>query len=390
MSLWQACLREMKKVSDPKVFVFYGPSSELANHFEIGEPSSYLTLLQFVVRLDASRTIGNRSPLEFEEKKLVVWPEEFFGVKDNFVHSFWRNILETGLESVYFSNPPDILLRQAKIQNLHIEEKRFDYTQVDTGVIKSTLNELNASIIGQGHSIRSLARSLTSLINSHKKPIVVMLYGPTGVGKTESAKIVSNSLGGEATRLQFSMLQTGSLADYLYGSRISNRSFASDLLERRSNVIIFDEFDKTSSVFHSAFYQFFDEGIFVDKNYKVDVANTLVVCTSNYDSEKAIKEHLGDALSSRFSAFIKFSSLDTQDKKTIASQKIDSIYDSYPSDVRSLIDVDFIKQNLINKLSEAANVREISNYVEYIMSDYILKAIDQSNSSSEDSDGSAL
>lgn len=375
-------------MSKPNVFVFYGPSSELVNHFEIGEPSSYLTLLQFVVRLDASRIIGNRTPLEFEEKTLVVWPEEFFGVKDNFVHSFWRNILETDLENVYISNPPDILLRQAKIQSLHIEEKRFNYTQVDTGVIKSTLEELNTSIVGQDYSVRSLARSLTSLINSNKKPIVVMLYGPTGVGKTESAKIVSNSLGGEATRLQFSMLQTGSLADYLYGSRTSNRSFASDLLERRSNVIIFDEFDKTSSVFHSAFYQFFDEGIFVDKNYKVDVTNTLIVCTSNYDSEKAIKEHLGDALSSRFSAFIKFNPLDIEDKKIIVTQKINSIYSSYPSDIKTLIDIQFIKENLIDKLSEATNVREISNYIEYIMSDYILKAIDQS--SSEDSDDSAL
>lgn len=71
------------------------------------------------------------------------------------------------------------------------------------------------------------------------------------------------------------MLQTGSLADYLYGSSVSGRSFAADLLERQSNVVIFDEFDKTGSVFHSAFYQLFDEGIFVDKNYSVDMTNTL-------------------------------------------------------------------------------------------------------------------
>ena len=40
------------------------------------------------------------------------------------------------------------------------------------------------------------------------KPVVLMLYGPSGVGKTESAKSISNAMGGELLRVQFSMMQT--------------------------------------------------------------------------------------------------------------------------------------------------------------------------------------
>ena len=43
---------------------------------------------------------------------------------------------------------------------------------------------------------------------THGKPVVLMLYGPSGVGKTESAKSISKSLGGDLLRIQFSMMQT--------------------------------------------------------------------------------------------------------------------------------------------------------------------------------------
>ena len=46
--------------------------------------------------------------------------------------------------------------------------------------------------------------------------------------------------------------------------RLHQKSFAKDLLARDSNVILLDEFDKANSIFHSAFYQLFDEGIFED------------------------------------------------------------------------------------------------------------------------------
>jgi ATP-dependent Clp protease ATP-binding subunit ClpA len=356
---------------------FYGPSSELSSTYQLENLTSYITLLQLASRFDTARLISNKSLLQLEEEALVVWPEEFFGVRDNFTNSLWRNILETNLQKVYIANPPRLLVEQAKLLGLDVSEQSHNYQKVSLGLIKKVTDQLRAQIVGQDQAISLLSRALASMLNEQKKPVVVMLYGPTGIGKTESAKIIARALGGEASRIQFSMMQTNSLVEFLYGSRINSRSFAADLLERQSNVVIFDEFDKTGSTFHSAFYQLFDEGIFIDKNYRVDMQNSLIVCTSNYTSPEEIRKHLGDPLSSRFSAFIKYEPLSQSAKTTIIQQKIDQIYESYPHELQKSIDKVHIERHFMHAISKLDNVREITNAIEYIVSDFILKSLDK-------------
>ena len=53
-----------------------------------------------------------------------------------------------------------------------------------------------------------------------------MLYGPSGVGKTESAKSISKTMGGELLRIQFSMMQTAEAYNYVFGAEHSKGSFA--------------------------------------------------------------------------------------------------------------------------------------------------------------------
>ncbi len=362
-----------------EVNFFYGPGDKLGETYDLQSVGSHITLLQLASKLDAARLLSSKELLNFEEDTLIVWPEEFFGVRDNFTNSLWRNVLETNLQKVYVVNPPKLLVEQAKLLfgPGSVTERNHSYKSISLDLIKEVSGSLDSTIVGQDEAIQSLPRCLVSLMNTEKKPVVVMLYGPTGVGKTESAKIIAKALGGEASRIQFSMLQTGSLAEYLYGSRVNSRSFAADLLERQSNVVIFDEFDKTGSAFHSAFYQLFDEGIFVDKNYSVDMTNTLIVCTSNYSSPQEIRQHLGEPLSSRFSAFIKYAPLDLAAKTTIIKQKINKLYESYPEDIRQAINKDDIEQRFMPLLYKLSNVREITNYIEHIMSNSILASVEE-------------
>lgn len=80
---------------------------------------------------------------------------------------------------------------------------------------------------------------------------------------------------------------------HTFGGAHYEPSFAKELLDRESNVILLDEFDKAYSVFHSAFYQLFDEGIYEDQNYRLELFKSIIICTSNYKSEDDIKSHLG-------------------------------------------------------------------------------------------------
>lgn len=365
-----------------EVNFFYGPGDRIGDTYDLRSVGSHITLLQLASKLDTARLLSSRELLKFTEDTLIVWPEEFFGVRDNFTNSLWRNVLETNLRKVYVVNPPKLLVEQAKLLfgPESVTERNHPYSSISLDLINEVSSSLDSAIVGQDEAIQSLPRCLVSLMNTEKKPVVVMLYGPTGVGKTESAKIIASALGGEATRIQFSMLQTGSLAEYLYGSRVNSRSFAADLLERQSNVVIFDEFDKTGSAFHSAFYQLFDEGIFVDKNYSVDMTNTLIVCTSNYSSPQEIRQHLGEPLSSRFSAFIRYTPLDQAAKTTIIMQKISKLYESYPEEVKQAIDKDEIEKRFMPLLCKLSNVREITSYIEHIMSDFILASAERKGS----------
>ena len=94
-------------------------------------------------------------------------------------------------------------------------------------------------------------------------------------------------------------MQSQEAYNYVFGGEHSRSSFAKDLECRETNIVLIDEFDKVNSIFYNAFYEMFDEGMFVDTNYQVDVRNCIFICTSNFKNEDAIKKNLGPAMFSR-------------------------------------------------------------------------------------------
>ena len=72
----------------------------------------------------------------------------------------------------------------------------------------------------------------------------MLFYGSSGIGKTETANFISACLEEKIFRKQFSMFQNNQFSTYLFGGAHYEKSFAKDLLDRESNVILLDEFDK--------------------------------------------------------------------------------------------------------------------------------------------------
>ena len=151
------------------------------------------------------------------------------------------------------------------------------------------------------------------------------------------------------------MYQNGEFANYLFGGRYNEKSFAKDLLGRDSNVILLDEFDKANTIFHSAFYQLFDEGIYEDQNYKVGVRHGIVICTSNYLSIEEIKEKLGAPIYNRFDAIIRFDDLSDDAKTKIAVDYLNAINEDIPPEINL--------ERLLKYVKRLNNAREIQHLI---------------------------
>lgn len=109
------------------------------------------------------------------------------------------------------------------------------------------------------------------------------------------------------------------------------------MLSRESNVILIDEFDKVDSNFYNAFYELFDEGRYVDTNYEVDLRHTIFLCTSNFMSDKEIKNALGPAMYSRIGSCIEYSELNKNQKIVIINKWYSEITGILNEDERKVI-----------------------------------------------------
>lgn len=152
-------------------------------------------------------------------------------------------------------------------------------------------SRLHERVIGQELAIKSISgalrRSRTGVRNE-KRPIGSFLFlGPTGVGKTETAKALATVIfGREETmmRLDMSEFQGADALNRLIGSFAENKAgILANLLRQTSyGVLLLDEFEKTHRDVLNLFLQILDEGFFSDMSGKrVNARNIIFIATSN-------------------------------------------------------------------------------------------------------------
>ena len=107
-------------------------------------------------------------------------------------------------------------------------------------------------------------------------------------------------------------------------------------------------FDKVNHSLYNAFYQPFDEGIFVDTNYEVDIRNGILILTSNFATEAEIKQGLETAMYSRIGACIAFDDLPVEARQTIAQRHFDEVYGCLDSDDKAVIDSTEMLPNVLH------------------------------------------
>ncbi len=160
-------------------------------------------------------------------------------------------------------------------------------------------DDLKAHVIGQDEAVETVSRAIRrsrSGLASHTKPIGSFLFlGPTGVGKTETAKALARQLFNDEhalTRIDMSEYMESHSVARLIGAPPGYVGFEeggqlTEAVRRRPySVVLFDEIEKAHPQVFNIFLQIFDEGRLTDsKGVTVDFRNTIIIMTSNLGSE---------------------------------------------------------------------------------------------------------
>jgi len=153
---------------------------------------------------------------------------------------------------------------------------------------------LHKRVIGQNEAITTISNAMRRSragVHNEKRPIGSFLFiGPTGVGKTETAKSLADVFfGGEnmLARLDMSEFSGDDALHRLIGSFEKSQVgiLTKVIKERPYGVILLDEFEKSSVEVHNLFLQILDEGFYSDmKGKKVNARSSIFIMTSNAGS----------------------------------------------------------------------------------------------------------
>lgn len=211
-------------------------------------------------------------------------------------------------------------------------------------------NLIHQKMIDQEEAVLTVANTLRRAaadLRDKNKPIGSFLFvGPTGVGKTELAKILSWIYFegvGQFLRFDMSEYQAGSSIDKLIGKSGEEGLLTESVRHNPYSLILLDEFEKAEPKILTLFLQVLDDGRLTDGTGRtVDFTNTIIIATSNAGSllvaqglkegksfetvEKQVREELLKAFSpelvNRFDEIVVFKPLSSEDLAKIVRLKL--------------------------------------------------------------------
>jgi len=216
---------------------------------------------------------------------------------------------------------------------------------------------LSKYLIGQQEAVKSVSRAIRrsrSGVASNKRPIGSFVFmGPTGVGKTELAKVLAREVfGSENSLIKIDMSEFGEKhnTSRLLGAPAGYVGYEdggqlTDKIKRQPySVVLFDEIEKAHRDVFNILLQILEDGSLTDASgHKVDFSNTIVILTSNVGAERLMRE----------------SSLGFRAKTMIDKKRLDEVHDENSAATKESLSK-IMKPELINRFDSIITFRALT------------------------------
>ena len=194
--------------------------------------------------------------------------------------------LQSSLKTVTKADIAEVLAKTCKVDALAMAEDD-DYQQLET-----LAPRVLSQIYGQDEAVRQVVEAIqmsrAGLLDDNKPLASLLFVGPTGVGKTEVAKVLAKELGIELIRFDMSEYTEKHTVAKLIGSPAGyvgyeDGGLLTDAIRKTPNaVLLLDEIEKAHQDIYNILLQVMDYARLTDnKGRKADFRNVVLIMTSN-------------------------------------------------------------------------------------------------------------
>ena len=218
-------------------------------------------------------------------------------------------MLDFAIKSYNLKREP-IAVTENDIKKCIAEKTGIEMTEMSTDDrerLKGLNDRVKNVVIGQDEAVDSVCMAIKRKrvgIGNPDKPIVFLMAGSTGVGKSYLAKTIAREIFGsedKLVRLDMAEYADKTAVNKILGSSAGyvgydNGGILTEAIKRQKHcVLLLDEIEKADEEIHNTFLSLFDEGRLTDnKGITVDFKNVIVVMTSNIGAKEL--EERGDGI----------------------------------------------------------------------------------------------
>ncbi|MBQ2946472.1 MAG: ATP-dependent Clp protease ATP-binding subunit [Bacilli bacterium] len=304
--------------------------------------------------------------------------------------------LEITKEKINIVTKEDVIKVVSRKSNVPI----FELKEIDKKDIINFEKNLKENIIGNKKNIDELIKIYKKLKLGFKDDNMcysMLFVGPSGVGKTELAKLFSQKISNSVIRIDMSEYSESHTISKLIGSPAGyvgyddNKNILEGVKDNPFSVIIVDELEKAHPNIINLFYQILDEGKLKDsKGEDIYFNNCMVIMTSNigfnnngigFNNKNKISNELKETFSipfiNRIDNVLTFDHLTYDNIKKIVEEQIKKLKNKYKKkDIKLKIN-----NTVIDEIIDKSNYKEygarkiskiIKNDLEMLIINYIL------------------